>query len=62
LKRLFDLIAALLGLLILLPVLAVVAVAVRLSFRGPVLFRQTRVQVPHHDRPGGERGGDLRRG
>jgi len=43
LKRLFDLIAALLGLLILLPVLAVVAVAVRLSSRGPVLFRQTRV-------------------
>lgn len=49
LKRLFDLIAALLGLLILLPVLAVIAVAVRLSSRGPVLFRQTRVGLCGRD-------------
>lgn len=43
LKRLFDVSVALVGLLMILPVLAVVAVAVRLSSPGPILFRQVRV-------------------
>ena len=42
-KRFFDLSAALLGLLALLPVLVTAAILVRLSSPGPVLFRQTRV-------------------
>ena len=42
-KRAFDLNVALLGLLALSPVLAVIALAVRLSSPGPVLFRQARV-------------------
>jgi lipopolysaccharide/colanic/teichoic acid biosynthesis glycosyltransferase len=43
LKRLFDLVAALLGLLVLSPLLLIIALAVRLSSRGHVLFRQSRV-------------------
>jgi lipopolysaccharide/colanic/teichoic acid biosynthesis glycosyltransferase len=34
---------ALIGLLVSLPILALVAVAIKLSSRGPILFRQTRV-------------------
>lgn len=48
-KRLFDLLVALAGLLILAPVFLVIAGAVRLSSRGPVLFRQERVGC--HGRP-----------
>ena len=43
LRRLFNVGAASLGLLLLSPVLAVVAAAVRLDSQGPVLFRQKRV-------------------
>jgi exopolysaccharide biosynthesis polyprenyl glycosylphosphotransferase len=43
LKRTFDLAAASLGLLVLLPLLASIALAVRLSSRGPVLYRQRRI-------------------
>lgn len=43
LKRTLDIIASGLGLIVLSPVFAVVAVAVRLSGRGPILFRQERV-------------------
>ena len=42
-KRLFDVLAAGLGLLVLLPLLLVVAVWVKLDSPGPVLFRQERV-------------------
>jgi lipopolysaccharide/colanic/teichoic acid biosynthesis glycosyltransferase len=42
-KRGFDLIAAGIGVLLLLPVLAVIGLAVRLTSRGPILFRQIRV-------------------
>ena len=42
-KRLFDLSFAGLALLVLAPVMAVVAMLVRLDSRGPVLFRQVRV-------------------
>jgi Undecaprenyl-phosphate glucose phosphotransferase len=41
-KRAFDMVAAGLGLLLLSPLLLVVAIAIRLDSRGPVLFRQTR--------------------
>jgi lipopolysaccharide/colanic/teichoic acid biosynthesis glycosyltransferase len=43
LKRLFDLIAASFGVILLSPVLLAVAIAVKLDSRGPVFFRQERV-------------------
>ena len=42
-KRLFDLIGATLALLLLAPLLAAVAVAIRVDSPGPVFFRQERV-------------------
>ncbi|MCU1355214.1 MAG: putative UDP-galactose phosphate transferase (WeeH) (Modular protein) [Acidimicrobiales bacterium] len=42
-KRAFDLVAAAVGLLIASPLMAVVAILVKLDSRGPVLFRQVRV-------------------
>jgi Undecaprenyl-phosphate glucose phosphotransferase len=42
LKRGFDIVAASLGLLLLLPLLLIVAIAIRFDSRGPSLFRQTR--------------------
>jgi len=42
-KRSFDLIGASLGLLAVSPLLAVIAVAIKLDSRGPVFFRQLRV-------------------
>ncbi len=43
LKRVLDLFAALLGLILALPIMALVALAVRSDSKGPVLYRQTRV-------------------
>ncbi len=43
LKRMFDVTAAILGLLVLSPFLALVALAVRLTSDGPVLFTQSRL-------------------
>jgi lipopolysaccharide/colanic/teichoic acid biosynthesis glycosyltransferase len=43
LKRTFDLVLAILSLLLLLPLLVLIAAVVRLSSPGPVLFRQVRV-------------------
>ncbi|MET0517348.1 MAG: sugar transferase [Burkholderiaceae bacterium] len=42
-KRLFDLLMALLGLLLLAPLLLALALWIKLDSRGPVLFRQQRV-------------------
>lgn len=42
-KRAFDVAAALLGLLAVAPLLALIAVAIKLDGRGPVFFRQLRV-------------------
>lgn len=42
-KRIFDLVAAGVGLVALLPVFAAIALAIKLSSPGPVLFRQQRV-------------------
>lgn len=42
-KRLFDVVVAALALVVTSPLLLVIAVAVRLSSRGPVVFRQDRV-------------------
>ena len=42
-KRLFDFIAALLGLLVLSPLFVAVAVWIKIDSRGPVFFRQQRV-------------------
>jgi exopolysaccharide biosynthesis polyprenyl glycosylphosphotransferase len=43
LKRAFDLVAAALGLVIIGPVIALIALAVRLDSKGPIFFRQVRV-------------------
>src|SRR5215475_14098262 len=48
-KRAFDLLASAAGLLLLSPLLAVVAIAVKLSSPGPAIFRQLRMgryQIP----------------
>lgn len=42
-KRLFDLLASAVGLLLLSPLLAVIAVAIKLDSPGPVFYRQERV-------------------
>jgi lipopolysaccharide/colanic/teichoic acid biosynthesis glycosyltransferase len=42
-KRLFDLVAALAGLLLLWPLFVVIAVAIKLDSSGPVFFRQQRI-------------------
>ena len=59
-KRILDLVAASLGLLILSPIILVLAVLVRIFIGSPVIFRQERpgyrempfypLQVSHHDR------------
>lgn len=46
LKRLVDVILSLLGLILLLPIWLLFALAIRLDSRGPVLFRQRR--IGHH--------------
>jgi exopolysaccharide biosynthesis polyprenyl glycosylphosphotransferase len=43
LKRAFDLIASVAGLIVATPVLALIAIAIKLDSRGPVFFRQVRV-------------------
>jgi exopolysaccharide biosynthesis polyprenyl glycosylphosphotransferase len=43
LKRGFDLVTTSVGVLVLAPVLAAIALAIRLDSRGPILFRQVRV-------------------
>jgi lipopolysaccharide/colanic/teichoic acid biosynthesis glycosyltransferase len=42
-KRTFDVIVAALGLLVLSPLMVLIALAIRLTSPGPVLFRQTRM-------------------
>lgn len=42
-KRMFDLLAAAAGLVLIAPLLAMIAIAVKLDSPGPVLFRQERV-------------------
>lgn len=43
LKRVFDLLVASAGLVLLSPLLAIIALAIRCDSRGPVLFRQERI-------------------
>lgn len=42
-KRIFDVVAAVVGLVVLAPLLGVIALVIRLDSRGPALFRQLRV-------------------
>jgi lipopolysaccharide/colanic/teichoic acid biosynthesis glycosyltransferase len=42
-KRLFDIITSLLGLILLSPLLVLIALAIKLSSKGPVFFKQKRV-------------------
>lgn len=48
LKRLFDLTASLLGLLLLFPLFIVIALAIRLDTPGPIFYRATRVGRDGH--------------
>ena len=45
LKRMVDLVASVLGVIVLSPLLAFLAISVRLSSEGPVFFRQTRIGI-----------------
>ncbi len=47
-KDLFDWCAAAAGLALLAPIMLAIALAVRISSRGPVLYRQIRVGMNHH--------------
>jgi len=42
-KRLFDIVAAALLILLLSPLLLLIAIAIRVTSRGPIIFRQTRI-------------------
>jgi lipopolysaccharide/colanic/teichoic acid biosynthesis glycosyltransferase len=42
LKRIFDIFVSLLAIVLLLPVFAVIAIAIRVSSKGPILFKQER--------------------
>ena len=42
-KRLIDIVGSLVGLVLCLPVLAIIALAIKLTSRGPVFFRQVRL-------------------
>ena len=46
-KRAIDLASSVIGLILTAPVMAAVALAIRLDSKGPVLYRQTRVGPPH---------------
>ena len=48
-KRLFDIFFALLGLIILSPVLLLISVLIKLGSKGPVFYRQTRVGLHGND-------------
>ncbi|EGV44897.1 sugar transferase [Bizionia argentinensis JUB59] len=49
LKRLFDIIFSLLGLILLLPLLSLIALIVKLESKGPVFYRQVRVGKDNSD-------------
>jgi sugar transferase (PEP-CTERM system associated) len=49
LKRIVDLVAGLIGLVVALPVMALLALAIRLDSKGPVIYRQTRVGLMDRD-------------
>jgi lipopolysaccharide/colanic/teichoic acid biosynthesis glycosyltransferase len=65
-KRIFDILVASAGLILLAPVLVAIALAIRVTMGSPILFRQLRPgkdgrplldgEVPHHAR-GGRRPG-----
>jgi lipopolysaccharide/colanic/teichoic acid biosynthesis glycosyltransferase len=42
-KRIFDLLFSIVGIVLLSPLLAVIAIAIRIDTRGPVIFRQPRI-------------------
>jgi exopolysaccharide biosynthesis polyprenyl glycosylphosphotransferase len=42
-KRVFDIILSLVGIIILLPIYLIIAIAIKLDSKGPVLFKQVRV-------------------
>jgi len=42
-KRVFDIILSLIGIIILLPIYLIIAIAIKLDSKGPVLFKQVRV-------------------
>ena len=43
LKRLFDIVASFYGIVILFPLIVIVSILIKLTSKGPVLFKQLRV-------------------
>jgi exopolysaccharide biosynthesis polyprenyl glycosylphosphotransferase len=48
LKRAFDLVVTTIGMLLVVPIMGVIALAIRLDSKGPLIFRQTRVGRDGH--------------
>jgi lipopolysaccharide/colanic/teichoic acid biosynthesis glycosyltransferase len=48
-KRLFDIVCSLLGIFVLLPLFALLAILIKLESKGPVFFRQIRVGKSNRD-------------
>ncbi|MCW7762031.1 sugar transferase [Photorhabdus luminescens] len=48
-KRLFDFISSLIGLILLLPILITIAIWIKMDSKGPIFFRQKRVGQYNHD-------------
>ena len=45
LKRIFDIIASLVGIIVLLPIMLIVAIIIKVTSKGPVLFKQRRLTL-----------------
>lgn len=45
--RLFDIVLSLVGIILLSPILLVIALAIKLDSKGPVIFKSRRIQKPH---------------
>ncbi|WP_339914627.1 sugar transferase [Photorhabdus luminescens] len=48
-KRLFDFVSSLIGLILLLPILITIAIWIKMDSKGPIFFRQKRVGQYNHD-------------
>ena len=45
LKRLFDIVASFLGIIILFPIMIIVGIIIKLTSKGPILFKQRRLTI-----------------
>ena len=44
-KRLFDILASFIGIVLLFPLMIIVGIMIKLTSKGPVLFKQIRVTI-----------------